>query len=557
MQLPGELVSMVRERRIIPFVGAGFSSGLGVPGWEGTLSLLADQTEGSLPAAELLRYTGGDLLQAAEYLFLKCDRHIGPIRHALEQAVGGVHSSVLSSVHVELVNLGAPQVYTTNYDDLLESTYRLLGLPFTTVVLPKDVALADTERTQIVKYHGDLRHESTLVLTESSYYKRLDFESPMDLKFRSDLLGRSVLFMGYSFRDVNIRVIWFKLMEMMRDIPEADRRPSYIVRTEPNPVLEDLYHAVGLKTIVLQDGSDELRAEERTRLLGEFLMRLGEEASPQTIPGQGSPRFLSTAALADARDQLVTFAERFPKGRLGTQPFFEPIHAGLGAVDRLVRYRVPPGLGQDAMDVINNALSLGLVSPSGEAGIAQILRRFGPSNEVTRYVVRLLMSPGGHLSQRHLLLGDDTIDWGTVWAGVIPQEDVEALGSRFRDELNYFLSEGYDEDLAFVIDAAKRVVLGQIFASQVEGAKGIDRLKKLLGEVSKIIPGVPEYDPDPAGPPHVDVLVEQIEVFGAQREGSGRRPGAPIPAIRIRAGPGPVARRAASRQRRRGPPAAK
>ena len=62
----------------------------------------------------------------------------------------------------------------------------------------------------------------------------------MDLKIRADLLGRSVLFMGYSFRDINIRVIWFKLMEMMKDIPEEDRQPSYLVRLEPNPVLEVL-----------------------------------------------------------------------------------------------------------------------------------------------------------------------------------------------------------------------------------------------------------------------------------------------------------------------------
>src|SRR5205085_5246238 len=139
----------------------------------------------------------------------------------------------------------------TNVDYLVETTFRELRLPYDTVALPKQVALARDQKTQIVKYHGDLRHEATLVLTESSYYSRLDFESPMDLKFRSDLLGRSVLFMGYSFSDINIRIIWFKLMEMMRDVPEADRPSSCIVRFERNPVLEELYQGVGIKTLCL------------------------------------------------------------------------------------------------------------------------------------------------------------------------------------------------------------------------------------------------------------------------------------------------------------------
>ena len=46
---------------------------------------------------------------------------------------------------VELVNLGSQQIYTTNYDDLIENTYRELGLPVDAIVLPKDIALANPE----------------------------------------------------------------------------------------------------------------------------------------------------------------------------------------------------------------------------------------------------------------------------------------------------------------------------------------------------------------------------------------------------------------------------
>jgi hypothetical protein len=273
---------------------SGLSAGLGLPDWDALLAELAADIDGALSFEELKSFTNNDPLQIAEYLLLKCDGRIGAIRHIIERNMSATRHAVKSAPHVELVNLKASQIYTTNYDDLIEQTFRSVGLPYSLVALPKDVAMAESDKTQVVKYHGDLRHESTLVLTESSYYSRLDFESPMDLKFRSDLLGRSVLFMGYSFRDINIRIIWFKLMEMMKDIPAADRRASYIVRLDHNPVLEALYEAVGLHTIVLDPDGKASTTADRADILGEFLFELSLYA-----PKGYSPSFVSTGLAAN------------------------------------------------------------------------------------------------------------------------------------------------------------------------------------------------------------------------------------------------------------------
>ena len=257
MPLPTELIEMVRTRRVIPFLGAGFSAPLNLPDWDTLLSKIASEIEDDLPYEEVKKFCNSDFLQIAEYYFIKSDRSIGPIRHVISRQLDPAADPLSSGAHIELVNLGAPQIYTTNYDDLIERTFRLLHQPVEVIALPKHVATALGAKTQVIKYHGDLRHEATLVLTESSYYARLDFESPMDLKFRSDLLGRSVLFVGYSFRDINIRVIWFKLMRMMKDIRTEDRPTSYIVRFSPNAVLEKLYDEVGIKSIILDPESTQ------------------------------------------------------------------------------------------------------------------------------------------------------------------------------------------------------------------------------------------------------------------------------------------------------------
>jgi hypothetical protein len=45
------------------------------------------------------------------------------------------------------------------------------------------------------------------VLTETDFLNRLSFDSPLDIKLHADALGRTVLFIGYSMTDPNIRLL--------------------------------------------------------------------------------------------------------------------------------------------------------------------------------------------------------------------------------------------------------------------------------------------------------------------------------------------------------------
>src|SRR5438445_9557622 len=159
MSIPTDLIEMIRQRRVIPFLGAGFSSSLDLPDWDTLLSKIALEIEGCMSYKDIKAFCNNDPLQIAEYYLILCDHSIGPIRHVISRFLQSSPSPLESGAHVELVNLGAPQVYTTNYDELIETVYRLLGLPVEVVALPKHVATSYGTRTQIVKYHGDLRHE--------------------------------------------------------------------------------------------------------------------------------------------------------------------------------------------------------------------------------------------------------------------------------------------------------------------------------------------------------------------------------------------------------------
>jgi hypothetical protein len=94
-------------------------------------------------------------------------------------------------------------------------------------------------KTQIVKFHGDFDDDTSIVLDETSYFDRLEFDSPLDIKLRSDVLGRSVLFIGYSISDINIRYLFYRLANLWKKASRGTSQPtSFIFSPRPNPIQE-------------------------------------------------------------------------------------------------------------------------------------------------------------------------------------------------------------------------------------------------------------------------------------------------------------------------------
>ena len=111
---------------------------------------------------------------------------------------------------------------------------------------------ATTHEFQIIKFHGDFDDDESIVLTESSYFDRLSLDSPLDIKLRADALGRTILFVGYSLSDINMRLLFYKLHLLWKSSPHAAARPkSYIFLTRPNPVQETILRNRGIEPIVI------------------------------------------------------------------------------------------------------------------------------------------------------------------------------------------------------------------------------------------------------------------------------------------------------------------
>ena len=501
--LPDELVSAISERRLIPFVGAGFSASVGFPQWHALLRVVASKIEDCMTYEEIAEYANDDPLRIAEYLYLRAHKSIGPVRHAISQELPTI-GTTSSPSHVELINLGAPQVYTTNYDDLIEDTYRSLGLDVSVVRLPRDVATASPDSTQVVKYHGDLRHDDTLVLTESSYYRRLDFESPIDVKFRSDLLGKSVLFLGYSFRDINIRVIWYKLMRVMADIPPEDRMPSYIVRLDVNPVLEELDRAVGLRTIVLDPENSAETQMERGELLAQFLSRLATAASPGgTINGTSNPLFLSSMTLTHLANRIESLKGRRGMGRTTMLPLRPQLRM-------LLDRAVPSSLIDQYRALLEEVLEFEVHERLISQVAVHYSRQFGESDALTYFASFGISRPG---TREELLSAE--LDWSILWSGQLSSDRARRRIRNLAQEAEF----GYgDPDFAYLVDVVKRITGGEIFDHESDDAEEVLALAHAaLAPVEERFETARAYEPTQGSPPDVEAMIEEAsEAWGSE-----------------------------------------
>lgn len=252
-----EIVDSYKQGNLILFVGAGVSMGLGLPSWDKLIARIADELDYD---PDIYRSFGDNYALAEYYRITK--GNIGPLRSWMDREWHNSEIDISKSrTHRVIAELNFPIIYTTNYDRWIEKALELYEKPFTKIASVADLKNLKNAATQIVKFHGDFDDDESIVLDETSYFERLDFETPLDIKLRSDVLGKSVLFIGYNLADINLRFLFFKLSKLWEKNTSGGARPrSYIFSSRPNPVQEAILGQWGISMIAseLDDPGDAL-----------------------------------------------------------------------------------------------------------------------------------------------------------------------------------------------------------------------------------------------------------------------------------------------------------
>ena len=221
-----DAINTIREKaekgKLIIFVGAGVSCNVdGMPSWEELVKSMATavsyskcnhcrQVTKNCKKTCLLKdtFSTDEFLKIPQYLFNTSKKKYYEIFKNNFKKIDA--DAPLSKLIFEL---NPAHIITTNYDNLLESSSSELRQQYQVIIEDKD--LLNTHASKyIIKMHGDLENIESIVLKEQDY---LDFSQKkvlIELFVKALLTDHTILFLGYSLNDYNIKLIisWLNYM---------------------------------------------------------------------------------------------------------------------------------------------------------------------------------------------------------------------------------------------------------------------------------------------------------------------------------------------------------
>jgi len=205
-----QLVSAIRSKQCVPFIGAGLSKASGMPLWNELIGqmkpFLLDLAETVSDKEEEARY-----LDQADYLDVatrfKFKAGLGSYHQFLQERYR-FSKSQPSQAHHALTRIRSwPFVITTNFDKLLEASFTKPRLIPPAIVTEPDELVVSIRSGEIfvLKLHGDIDRPQSIVLTRDEYDQFINSQRGQLLldTLRQQLMFRTVLFIGFGLTDPN------------------------------------------------------------------------------------------------------------------------------------------------------------------------------------------------------------------------------------------------------------------------------------------------------------------------------------------------------------------
>jgi hypothetical protein len=194
-----EISERLWAERAAVMVGAGFSknAGNGFPDWNQLGDLFYQKAHGVAPDPAKQKYL--NVLRLAEEVQAAIGRPA--LENLLRSNIPDLNIEP-SGFHVELLELPWVDVFTTNYDTLLErASAKVVTRRYEPVVNKEDIPYAIKPR--IVKLHGSFPSERPFIITEEDYRRYPHDYAPFVNTVQQALLENTFCLIGFSGDDPN------------------------------------------------------------------------------------------------------------------------------------------------------------------------------------------------------------------------------------------------------------------------------------------------------------------------------------------------------------------
>lgn len=241
-----KIINSIREKsereKLVVFIGSGVSRNVdGFPSWYELVDNMANavgyskctsckskETDCEKNCLLKKEYSTDEFLKIPQYLY-NSDETL--YFETLKDSIVDINiDAPLSSA---IFDVNPDHIITTNYDRLLEYSKNEYRNQYDVII--DDKALLSSEKSKfIIKMHGDIENLNTIVLKEQDYLDYSQKHVLIELFVKSLLTDHTVLFLGYSLNDYNIKLIisWLNYMRSQNDALGDDQKVGYIIMDE-------------------------------------------------------------------------------------------------------------------------------------------------------------------------------------------------------------------------------------------------------------------------------------------------------------------------------------
>lgn len=254
------------EDRLAIFVGAGVSKSsdtdyIRLPSWGDLITEL----KSDLAIAEELDYLK---LAQLHYLEFGEQTYNKTLKKYFPEDI------IPSSLHSTILKVNPRVIITTNWDCIIENAIEQEGYLYDTICTDKDL-VKSTSQNKFIKIHGDFKNHN-IVFKEDDYLNYSRNFPLIENYIKSIFSTHTVLFLGYSYNDINLKHIMKWIQSHSASAP-----PMYLVSFAENKPQESYLRNHGITTLVLDiknySINDLQHLESRSALTQSFLKSIIED----------------------------------------------------------------------------------------------------------------------------------------------------------------------------------------------------------------------------------------------------------------------------------------
>lgn len=252
-RLLSHYVAAMHEGDAALFIGAGMSRPSGFVDWKGLMRECAKELGLDVDLEH-------DLIAVAQYYLNKRNMD----RSLLNQILIDEFTKPvkISENHKIIARLPISTIWTTNYDSLIEDSFKSAKRITDVKLRDEDIATHKKGREVVVyKMHGDIAMPDKVIICKDDYERYAKYHKIFQNALEGDLVNKTFLFLGFSFTDPNLEY----MLGHLRSLLENSKREHYAIMREVRQDKDKAKDKEGLRSFKYAKNKQKLQIEDLQR----------------------------------------------------------------------------------------------------------------------------------------------------------------------------------------------------------------------------------------------------------------------------------------------------